>query len=123
MKKKHWRLIKMCVVFFSWCNCRYSVNNLVPITTNASMVTASMPQHHKTSSGLHLSSQTAPHTTINSTTSTSNSLPTSAMLSHINALSNYNKPKQITNRAMLGDMSPYKELEFLSLQMTEQAIN
>lgn len=80
---------------------------------------------------MHLTSQSTPHTTL---TSASNSLSTSAMLSQINALSSsldtklhisniYNKPKQIASKALLGDMSPYKELEFLSLQMTEQAIN
>lgn len=31
--------------------------------------------------------------------------------------------KQTTNKQLLGDISPYRDLEFLSLQMTEQAIN
>lgn len=32
-------------------------------------------------------------------------------------------PKQASNKHLLGDISPYKHLESLSLQMTEQAIN
>lgn len=32
-------------------------------------------------------------------------------------------PKQATSKHLLGDISPYRELDVLSLQMTEQAIN
>lgn len=32
-------------------------------------------------------------------------------------------PKQTSNKHLLGDISPYRHLESLSLQMTEQAIN
>lgn len=32
-------------------------------------------------------------------------------------------PKQATSKTILGDISPYRDLDVLSLQMTEQAIN
>lgn len=32
-------------------------------------------------------------------------------------------PEQTSNKHLLGDISPYRDLESLSLQMTEQAIN
>lgn len=115
-------------------NLRNSVSNLITITpskTAASIVTpnASLTHYQKTSScmGLHMASQSTPHSTLNTTTtsitsSSSTILPqlsfiNSSMDTSISGSNAYNK------KHLLGDNSPYKEMEVLSLQMTEQAIN
>lgn len=118
---------------------RHSISNLITITpsiTTPSIVTptARMTQHHKISNCIGLHS-----TMVNGTAkSKSPSLTSSTILPQISYCS-FDTPvssigrssstgssiysKQTTNKHLLGDISPYRDLESLSLQMTEQAIN